>query len=94
MHWDTLTYDEKWDLAFDSVDSDCDYCDDDLVFTMRQGWDIKYRSPTIKDAYARDPIMALEHVFEDRSSVPEVLDVLIYPSVKVRSVYISKYGMA
>lgn len=91
IHWDTLTFDEKWDLTFQHSNPDAESRFDDL--TYNEGWDLQYRSPKIDDVYAGDPILALEHVFEDRSLVPEVLDVLIYPSVKVRSVlYLKNYN--
>lgn len=84
MHIEKITVGENRDLFFQDGGSDAEYHLVDIFAIADISKDFNSRYPKIKNSYAIDPIMALEHVLEDRSSVPEILDVLIYPSFKVR----------
>lgn len=86
MHWNELTFDDKWDMTFRSSHPDVESRFADLTTTKSGDLDLAYRSLRLQHPYESDPIMALEHVFEDRSSVPDVLDVMIYPRAKVHMV--------
>ena len=88
--WDVLTFQDHWDVTFRRGDPDCESRFADLITTPFRDLDIEYRRPRIKHPYEIDPVMALQHVLEDRSHVPDLLDILIYPSAKVCSILFLK----